>query len=541
MDAGARSLKLIYQSRLAPKYDFLLNSNIEFVFSLLNSENENISGFGAIIIAHSCTTSVESKVLSDAGVLKRLFSLLGGSLCQRDASLESLATLLGNSDVIPKFLSSENGSVLSTVTELTQDKNPRTRLLACMCLIVIRNTCSSYLQDVGTKNKLLSTLLELLGEPGQVGDEASFALSNLVAEKEDLHNLALEANVIDELCNQLKNGLLQARRIQGILLALADLCSKLESCRSRFLSLQVLDSVTNALTHDCVEVRAAACICLRSVSRSVKNLSAGSFMNEHVIIPLVELLQETSTSLQVAALGAICNIVVDFATQRSVFIKCGGVTQLVQLSKSMESTVRINSLWALRNLMFLADNQCKEEMFLELSASTLSSLITDPEPLVQEQALALVRNLVDGCIDSIHYVFVEDGLVLQSVARKMQSTSKVEVLIQGMYVLNNVASGNEYHKQAVMDLLLPQIGNDTQTILVKYLLSDDHRLRVAGVWAIINLTFPSNPGVPARVLQLRNNGITRQLKKMVNDPCVDVKLRVQTALEQIKTFGYGSS
>lgn len=78
---------------------------------------------------------------------------------------------------------------------------------------------------------------------------------------------------------------------------------------------------------------------------------------------------------QVAALGAVSNIVVDFAVHKSLFIKCDGVKQLVQLSKSMDSTIRVNAVWALRNLLFLVDKTCKEGILSELTATTLSSLI----------------------------------------------------------------------------------------------------------------------------------------------------------------------
>lgn len=85
--------------------------------------------------------------------------------------------------------------------------------------------------------------------------------------------------------------------------------------------------VIDALAHDSADVRIAACICLKSVSWSIKvcyinvwfysiknliliciifllidiiqNLSAGFFMNEMVVIPLVQLLNEPSTSVQV--------------------------------------------------------------------------------------------------------------------------------------------------------------------------------------------------------------------------------------------------
>ncbi|KAL3828189.1 hypothetical protein ACJIZ3_016991 [Penstemon smallii] len=540
-DAGARSLKLIYQSKRAPEYDFLQEKNMEFLLSLLNSKNENVSGLGANIITHSCQTTLEQNTLSEAGVIERLVGLLRGSLIQRDASLESLASMIyGNPEVASKFLSPENGRALSVVVELIKDKQPRTRMLACMCLIYLRNASTSYLQDSEIKNKLVMILLELLDDPGQVGDEAPFVLSSLISQKEDMQKIAYDADVVDKLCENLNIFSFQPTRLQGTFLALADLCSKLECCRDRVIHLKVFKFVTEALAHDNPHVRSAACYFLRNVSRSVKNLSAGQFMNEAVAAPLVQLLFDSNESVQIAALGAISNVVVDFTAHKSLFMQFGGVKQLVQLSKSMESAIRINAVWALKNLAFLVNNKCKEEILLELTISTLSSLISDPEASVQEQALALVRNLVDGTLNSIDYVFGENGLLLHAIGKQLWSTSKVEVLIQGMYTLSNVASGNELHKEAVMDQLFPKTINDKETVLVMFMQSADSRLRTAAVWALVNLTFPSSPGACGRVTKLQNAGIVCQLKNIVNDPCLDVKLRARTALGQLIMFGDAS-
>lgn len=49
---------------------------------------------------------------------------------------------------------------------------------------------------------------------------------------------------------------------------------------------------------------------------------------------------------------------------------------------------------------------------------------------MREQALALVRNLVDGCIKSIEFVFAEDCLILEAIGRQLQSASKAEIGIQ---------------------------------------------------------------------------------------------------------------
>ncbi|XP_054818461.1 uncharacterized protein LOC129318002 isoform X2 [Prosopis cineraria] len=538
VDAAARSLRMIYQSKLAPKYDFFQEGNMEFLLYLLKHENENLTGLGATIVIHSCETSAEQNMLCYAGVLEKIISLLDGSLSQRDASLESLAAVLkSNPEAVSKFMDLHSGRALSSIIELTKDRYSRTRLLACSCLICVKNSSLCHLQDLGIKTKLVHILLELLDDPGQVGDEASFAFSSLIAEMEDLHKLAFEANAIDKFYCHLQKSPLNPKRLEGILLALADLCSKLECCRSRFLTLQVLSLVVDALVNDNVNVREAACICLRNSSRSIKNLSAGHFMNEIIVIPLVQLLSDLSTSVQIAALGAISNIVAGITPGKSVFIQCGGIKELVQLTKSMDSSLRLNAVWALRNMVFHAEKTCKEAVFMELTASSIANLIHDPESSVQEQALALVRNFLDGLIDFVDYAFAEDGIIFDAIGRRLRESSKAEIGIQGVYALCNIASGNEFHKEAVMQQLFPEAEDGSNSFLNQCLQSNDSRLCTAAVWVIINLTNPASPGALGRVVKLRNFGIVSRIKKMVNDPCMDVKLRARIALGQILPFG----
>ncbi|OIV95566.1 hypothetical protein TanjilG_04903 [Lupinus angustifolius] len=286
----------------------------------------------------------------------------------------------------------------------------------------------------------------------------------------------------------------------------------------------VLNLVVDALTHDDASVRTAACICLRSVSHSIKNLSAGRFMNERIVFPLVQLLSDLSTSVQVAALAAISNIVVDFMLHKSTFMQCGGVKELVQLTKAMDSSLRLNAVLALRNMLFLTDKMCKEVIFVELTASSMASLICDPESCVQVQALALVRNFVDGCVYSVEYAFAEDGIILKAVGKQLRKSSKVEIGIQGLYVLSNIASGNEFQKEAVIQLLFPQAENGSQSFFNQFLQSNDNHLRTAAIWVITNLTFPESPGAFGRIVNLRSLGIVSQIKKMFNDSCMDVKV-----------------
>ena len=78
---------------------------------------------------------------------------------------------------------------------------------------------------------------------------------------------------------------------------------------------------------------------------------------------------------QVAALDAICNIAVNLTPRKSVLLHSGVVSQLVNLSKSMDPTLRLKSVWALRNSMFLLNPKDKDFIMKELTICTLSSLI----------------------------------------------------------------------------------------------------------------------------------------------------------------------
>jgi armadillo repeat-containing protein 8 len=118
---------------------------------------------------------------------------------------------------------------------------PRTRLLACVCLIAVERAFPVYFQEMQIKNKLILILLDLIEEAGRVGDEAPFVLKGLIEENEELHRQVLSVNAAERLCGYLSKGktVLEARWLEGILLVLSELSSKLEQSRAKFIELQV--------------------------------------------------------------------------------------------------------------------------------------------------------------------------------------------------------------------------------------------------------------------------------------------------------------
>ncbi|VAI04884.1 unnamed protein product [Triticum turgidum subsp. durum] len=541
---------MIYQSKQAPRFDVNNEKNMDFLLSLLDSENENVTELAANIISYSCNSNTEQLALCGAGVPQKLVSLFGGSMNLRDACLESMTAVIRNNwEVASRFASMDHGKAFRSIVALIHDRSPRTRLLACLCLIALGHASPCHFPDRQNKTKLILVLLELIEEPGHVGDEAPLALTTLIKDSVELQKQAFSTNAVAKLSNHLLANTLETRRAVTILLALAELCSKQEESRSQLMSGQVSTLILDALKHDCVDIRVAACSCLKNISRSSKVrimllyistfyvhpndsinlvnlqvLSAGRLSCDTVIAPLVQLLYDSSTSVQIAALGAICNIAVNLTPRKSVLLHSGVVSQLVHLSKSMDPTLRLKSVLALRNIMFLMNPKDKDLILKELTTSTLSSLICDSEHSVQEQTLALVQNLLDGYVDSVNYVIGEDGMVINAISRQLNSASATGVCIQGMLVLANMAAGNELNKEAVMDVTVPHRADRIKpSFVVNFLQSKDKQLRVATLWCILNLIYPNSDSSSTRVAQLQNAGVISQVKNMINDPCLDCK------------------
>ncbi|CAM0874034.1 unnamed protein product [Alopecurus aequalis] len=537
VDACARALRMIYQSKQAPKFDVNTEKNMDFLLSLLDSENENVTELAANIISHSCDSNTEQLALCGAGVPQKLVSLFGGSMNLRDACLDSMTAIVrSNWEVASRFASMDHGKAFRSIVGLIHDRSPRTRLLACLCLIAIGHASPCHFPDRQIKTKLILVLLELIEEPGHVGDEAPLALTTLIKDSVELQKQAFSTNAVAKLSNHLVANSLETRRAVTILLALAELCSKQEESRSQLMSGQVSTLILDALKHDCADIRVAACSCLKNISRSSKVLSAGRLSCDTVIAPLVQLLCDSSTSVQVAALDAICNIAVNLTPRKSVLLHSGVVPQLVNLSKSMDPTLRLKSVWALRNSMFLLNPKDKDFIMKELTICTLSSLICDSEHFVQEQTLALVHNLLDGYVGAINYVIGEDGMVINAISRQLNSASAPGVCIQGMLVLTNMAAGDELSTEAVMDVIVPHRTDRIKpSFVVNFLQSKDKQLRIATLWCILNLAYPKSDPSSIRVARLQNAGVISQVKSMINDPCFDCKLRVRMVLEALNT------
>jgi len=111
---------------------------------------------------------------------------------------------------------------------------------------------------------------------------------------------------------------------------------------------------------------------------------------------------EEDLVVKIAACATICNMVLDFSSVKSSMIEKKAVDLVVNMIKSTYSGLRLNAVWAMKNLLYLADKNIKQEVMSSLTFDLLFSLTYDPDIDVQSQALNMLRNLACGEESVIH-------------------------------------------------------------------------------------------------------------------------------------------
>ncbi|RXW17757.1 hypothetical protein EST38_g8091 [Candolleomyces aberdarensis] len=194
-------------------------------------------------------------------------------------------------------------------------------------------------------------------------------------------------------------------------------------------------------------VRYAACQCVRVLARGVAVLRTNivdSGLGMEVFRIVVRGAKSTSTRedgaerkggeeegepedrrVLNAALAAVCNIVMEFSPLRPIYLEQGLMPRLVQLLlHSGDSAIRMNALWAIKNLLYKSSTETKRDVMRELGWLRVFELLHDPDLGIQEQAYHVVRNLSET-EDGIEMVFREMGAdaILDSITESISLES----------------------------------------------------------------------------------------------------------------------
>ena len=178
---------------------------------------------------------------------------------------------------------------------------------------------------------------------------------------------------------------------------------------------------------------------------------------------------------------------------------------------------------------------------------------------VQEQTFDLIRNVVcdPGAPEMIDFLFKEIGQdeILDALADKLRPRSiqhlhhrrgpssnsnnrslnvPTEIIVAVSFVIINIAAGLPQHRQKLLghpDLIRNLLG---------YFNHPHRQVRVNCVWIVINLTDEDEQSdreeSRERALELRSLGVADKLRALRDDPDLDVRERVKTALHQVNSL-----
>ena len=167
----------------------------------------------------------------------------------------------------------------------------------------------------------------------------------------------------------------------------------------------------NFITGNPAPTLLAACAAARALTRSVSVLRT-SLIDAGVAPPLFHLLNNPDSEVQIAATKVICNLALDFSPMKEAIVSQNIIGTLCQHAHSANPMLRLDSLWALKHLVYNSSNDLKFNIFQELKPAWIKHLMaTDPEDITPGTVVGMgithgfgedvVPRLEDGSVDTV--------------------------------------------------------------------------------------------------------------------------------------------
>ncbi len=120
-------------------------------------------------------------------------------------------------------------------------------------------------------------------------------------------------------------------------------------------------------------------------------------VDANILDPILRILiEQNDENDKNAACATLCNLVLDFSPMKTSAISKGALDAVLLLLGNMNSSLRLNAVWALKNLLYMAEPTVKRAVMDKLTYERLYQMTLDPDVEVQVQALNMLRNLACG-------------------------------------------------------------------------------------------------------------------------------------------------
>ncbi|KAG5680080.1 hypothetical protein PVAND_009607 [Polypedilum vanderplanki] len=403
--------------------------------------------------------------------------------------------------------------ILDVLTLLVSRSNsPGIQLNAAKCLTYIHRSGSSSLkaEDYKIVYKALPCLVRLTAAEFDevIRSEAAESLAYLAEIDSELQRLAAISNhLISNLANLLNSNNFSAK--ESALKCFASLTANDETIRKRIIDMRgLIDEVLNALKEDRT-VKVAAVRCLHSLSRSVQLLRT-TFQDHKIWKPLMNLIHDKpSSELMTVVSSTICNLLLEFSPCKESLLDSGAIGILSELTKSENSSLRLNAIWALMNMAFQAEQHVKTEIINTLGTDRIFQLLGDSDTRVIMKTLGLLRNLLSSTLHIESIMASHSPEILASIMMVLESNHSSEIKEQTLCIVGNLAAGAH-------DLIL----NDDKILfkLKDFLVMNDQKLQSGALFAVKNLMNRSS-----RHDKLKEVGIIMKLNEILEENNTDIQ------------------
>lgn len=512
----------------------------------------------------------------------------------------------GDMPVYSDYLPS-NEEFLRMIISLTRSPRSNLRLTSVTLLTKLRGFSKSLQMQEELTKFIIPVLLPII-DKSPYNTKAMMALASIAVADEKSAAVAVEVGLVSQIARHLKeeykkNTPDSIELTQSYLLALAGIGLHQDNYRLKIIETGALSVVIEIVSPDYMadqnecsdisvfrKVKVAACHVLRVLGRSVKLLRTSLAAVDVADVFKDLLTRESKTSklkykedvtasahqiveglkssessslksvtnesdspqaedlehleVQTAVMAAICNLILEFSPLHQSILEKGFLDIIVNCAHSSYDPLRLNSIWALKNVVYEVLCPQKEAVMEKITWPFLLELCDDNEEEVQEQALSFLRNFVCRNVSGLDSLFVRYGpnSLFDMIEKKcsLSDTINPRVLVAALYVLVHIAAGSEEHR----DLLVAR--ESLLRLVVPLVTSNNVEIRTASIWLVINLTyaggdlgnFPVNESCKARAQKLVALGFKEKLSQRNLDATLDIRERVRTALFQLD--GYGS-
>ncbi|KZT27288.1 ARM repeat-containing protein [Neolentinus lepideus HHB14362 ss-1] len=399
----------------------------------------------------------------------------------QEAALSALAALTKENHSMSLGLASaerDAQSALTYVTSLCKSRSTEVQIAACLCAtrIVRATTTSEYPVNMHPSVvdsplvMIIIPVLNLLIESSKVSAvlkmKACFILSHLVTDDRELCQLAFERGSLAKVA-ELARQITPTEIIpnwdedepesvsclrEAALTAIACICLFDNDIRREVTdNLKLFPVIQASLSHRHVGVRYAACQCVRATARHVGALRTSIVDNElGTGLFRIFLKQDEDRQVTLAASAAICNLMNESSPLQKVFLEQGIVPRLMQLLNGEDPALRLNAIWAFKNIMYRATHEVKRNVLNQVGWNQVSHLLTDANPEIQEQAIHVLQNVVDT-EENVKMVFDEIGgdTLLGAIETALSSESE-HVMRHGVALLSNLANGSKIYQDQIL-------------------------------------------------------------------------------------------